>query len=105
MARLSFFVRREFPSLILAAVLVLVLLNAIFGAMNPRDLLTLRQHRAMLEARSAELSARNQALRTSVQRLTGDNAYLQHLIRHELGFARPDEVIYRFAPDSAASSR
>jgi cell division protein FtsB len=104
MARLSFFVRREFVSLILGAVLILTLVNAIFGPMNSRDLTVLRTHRAMLEARRARLLERNQALSTSVAKLSSDNSYIEHLIRRELGFARTDEVIYRFAPHSSSAS-
>ena len=105
MARLSFFVRREFLSLILASVLGLTIISAIVGPMNPRDLIVLRRHTAILEARRDRLIEKNQALKTSVQKLSSDDSYLQRLIRRELGFARSDEVIYRFPSDSTPLAR
>jgi cell division protein FtsB len=38
----------------------------------------------------------NGELAERTQRLQSDDAYLQRLIRRELGYARADELIYRF---------
>ncbi len=42
------------------------------------------------------LIAKNSELAARTQRLQSDDAYLQRLIRRELGYARDDELVYRF---------
>jgi len=68
-----------------------------------RDLIVLRQHRVRLERVRQDLRAEQAALQTQVQKLRSDDRYLQSLIRRELGFARPDELIYRFKSEPQAS--
>jgi cell division protein FtsB len=104
MARLSRALRREWLSLILGAVLLVLLANCIWGPLNPRDLAVLRQHREALETQRAELIARNAGLRTIVQKLGSDRRTLEHLIRRELGYTRPGELVYRFPATSAAAT-
>ncbi len=96
MARLSSALRREWLSLILGTVLIVLLANCIWGPLNPRDLAMLRRHREALEAQRAELIARNAELGTIVQKLGSDRRTLEHLIRRELGYTRPGELVYRF---------
>ncbi|HEY6394165.1 MAG TPA: septum formation initiator family protein [Candidatus Binataceae bacterium] len=100
MVRLRIYIRREWLSLILAAVLVVLMLDCILGPLGPRDLYNLRHHQALLETKRSQLLARNADLTTNVQRLRSDNRYIEHLIRRELGFARAGEVIYKFGDDS-----
>jgi cell division protein FtsB len=100
MTRLSFLIRREWLSLIFGAVLVLLVVNVLVAPQGPADLLSLRQHRAELEAREANLAADNDRFRTDVQKLRSDDRYLQTMIRRELGYARPDELVYKFTGDS-----
>jgi cell division protein FtsB len=104
MTRLSFTLRREWLSLIFGGVLVLLLLSAIFGNLGPRDLIALQSHRAVLEERRNQLAADNASLRTHVQKLRSDDRYIERLIRRELGYARPDELVYKFA-DGANADR
>ncbi len=102
MLRLSNTLRREWPSLILGAILAALVGNALMGANGPRDLLLLRQRRAQLEVVRAKLMGREAELETSVQNLRSNDRYLEHLIRRELGYARPDELVYKFTgPPSA----
>ena len=96
MTRLSMFVRREWLSLILGALLIVFGLSLMYGPLGPKDLLALRHHRRALEARRAELAARNQQLETNVQKLRSDKRYQEHLVRRELGYTRPDEFVYKF---------
>lgn len=77
--------------------------NATVAAMGPRDLLLLRGRRAELEAKRSELMVRKAELETSVQNLRSNDRYLEHLIRKELGYARPDEMIYKFTGPAASS--
>jgi cell division protein FtsB len=100
MTRLSFLLRREWLSLIFGAVLVTLLLSTLLGNLGPRDLLALQSHRAALEARRDQLAADNATFRTRIQRLRSDDRYIERLIRRELGYARPDELVYKFADDN-----
>ena len=101
MTRLSFLIRREWLSLIFAGVLVMLLLSVLMGSSGPRDLIALQRHRAELEARRDSLAAENASFRTEIQKLRSDDRYLERLIRRELGYARPDELIYKFSDESA----
>ena len=96
MGGLSQYMRREWLSLILAAVVVTLGLNCVLGQRGLRDLLILREHRTRLERTRHELRADKAALETEVQNLRSDELYLQRRIRRELGFARQNELIYRF---------
>jgi len=103
MTRLSFLLRREWLSLIFGGVLAMLLLSAALGNLGPRDLVALRSHRAALEERRNQLAADNVAFRTRVQKLRSDDRFIERLIRRELGYARPDELVYKFADDNDAS--
>ena len=104
MYRLGRHLRREWLSLILGTVLVLLGGNAIFGPQGPRDLLALRARRAELEAVRTRLAAQNAALASTAQKLGSDDSYIERAIRRELGYARPNELIYKF-PTASDSSR
>ena len=100
MTRLSFLLRREWLSLIFGAVLVMLVLSGLLGNLGARDLLALRSDRVALEARRDRLAADNAEFRTRVQKLRSDDRYIESLIRRELGYARPDELVYKFADDN-----
>lgn len=100
MSRLSLFLRREWLSLIFAAVLVMLLLNAMLGKLGPRDLIALQSHRAALDKRRNQLAAENAAFKTRIAKLRSDDRYIERLIRRELGYARPDELVYKFAGEN-----
>jgi cell division protein FtsB len=87
----------------LSAVLVGLFCNALLATMGPRDLLLLRERRSELETKRAELMLQKAELETSVQNLRSNDRYIQHLIRRELGYARPDELVYKFTSTSASS--
>jgi cell division protein FtsB len=76
-------------------------LGGSFGSSGPRDLLVLRQRSTTLANERDSLVSDNTALRERIVRLKSDDAYLQQLIRQELGYARPGEFVFRFArPES-----
>ncbi len=75
------------------------------GPLGPGDLIALRAERRALEARRAKLIARNAALGTNVQNLTSNDRYLERVIRRELGFTRPDEIVYKFTDSDSRASR
>ena len=99
MFRLSLYLRREWLSLILGAVLVALMANCLTGSLGPRDLIALRRQRVHLETLRDRLLVENTELKARIVKLRSDDKYLQRLIRRELGYARADEFVYRF-PDS-----
>jgi cell division protein FtsB len=103
MTRLGFHLRRQWSSLILAGILLILAVNAIWGPLSPRDLLILRRERVNLTAQHQTLLDRNAALRTSIQNLRSNDRYLQHLIRRELGYTGPSELVYKFTGDQPPS--
>jgi cell division protein FtsB len=89
----------------LGTILIALFCNAMLAAMGPRDLLLLRERRSELEATRTELSVRKAELETNVQNLRSNDRFIEHLIRKELGYARPDELVYKFpGPVSSADS-
>jgi cell division protein FtsB len=96
MSRLSFYLRREWLTLILGMALIGLLLNCWRGPLGPEDLLILRQHHARLTAERDRLIADNGNMRRDISRLQTDDLYLQSVIREELGYVRPGEIVYRF---------
>jgi cell division protein FtsB len=98
--------RREWVNLMLAGVLVGLMSNALFAAMGPRDLFLLRERRSELEAKRADLQVQQTQLETNVNNLRSNDRYLEHLIRTELGYARSDELVYKFtAPADSSDSQ
>lgn len=105
MTKVSFLIRREWLSLIFGAVLVLLAANVLLGPQGPRDLVALRTHRSSLEAQRVKLAADSELFRTTAQKLRSDDRYIERLIRRELGYARADELVYRFSSDPQAAPR
>lgn len=88
----------------IGALLIVVCLNLAVAPHGLRDLLLLRHHRTRLELEREHEQGENRDLEATVGKLRSDDAYIQRLIRKELGFARSNELIYRFAGDNSASS-
>jgi cell division protein FtsB len=99
MAKVRFLMRRVWLNLILGAVLALLIISCIVAPLGPRDLALLRHRRAQLEVARDRLIADNVELTARTRRLQSDDAYLERLIRRELGYARADELVYRFPHD------
>lgn len=100
---LSEWLRRESLALILGAALVVVCLNCVIAPHGLRDLLVLRHARAQLEAEREHVQAENRDLQGTIEKLQSDDAYLQRLIRKQLGFAHSNELIYRFSSDNSSA--
>jgi len=99
MTRLSILLRREWLSLIFGAVLAMLVLSALLGKQGPRDLIALQSHRAALEQRCSQLAADNAAVKLRIDRLRSDDRYIEREIRRELGYTRPDELVYKFTDE------
>jgi cell division protein FtsB len=96
------YLRREWLTLTLAAVSALVALDFALAPLGVRDLLALRAERTRLEAIHLRLLESNAELKGKVRLLKGDSDYLQRLIREQLGYVRPGEIVYRFSTRSAS---
>jgi cell division protein FtsB len=46
----------------------------------------------------------NAALKLKLERLGNDDRYLERRIREQLGYVRPDEMVYRFATEASSPS-
>ncbi|MGH7863499.1 MAG: FtsB family cell division protein [Candidatus Binataceae bacterium] len=103
--RLSHRLRREWLALILGGGLAAFAIVTVAGSQGPGDLLVLRRYRGQLEARRERLEQGNAKLGTIVQKLRSDDRYLERLIRRELGYARENELIYRFGDDPTGDPR
>jgi len=100
MYRLRDWLHREALTLILGVLLAIALINLAVAPHGLRDLLVLRHHRSRLEAEREQRAAQQRELQATIDRLQSDDAYIQRIIRKELGYARGNELIYRFASDS-----
>ena len=59
-------------------------------------LMRLRAERRALGDTAFALLAENERLRGEIERLRGDDLYLEGLARRQLGLVRPNEYVYRF---------
>ena len=100
------YLRGRWLTLALIGVCGLLAADFVSGPSGLRDLIALRERRAQLEAAHRELLKSNAELRVKLGRLGHDDRYLERRIREELGYVRPDELVYRFATedDSAQAS-
>jgi cell division protein FtsB len=103
--RLSLYLRRQWLTLILATACGLLLVDFVTGPLGMRDLMVLRGRRAQLETAHRELVKSNAALKLKLGRLRTDDHYLQRRIREQLGYVRPDELVYRFATETTPDDR
>jgi cell division protein FtsB len=81
----------------LVSILGGLLSDGLWGTWGTRDLMILRQHSRRLVNERDRLLQDNAAFRKRIVRLNSDDAFLQQLIRQELGYVRPGELIYRFS--------
>jgi cell division protein FtsB len=96
MHRLSSVLSPQWPTLIFALILGGLALDANSGSSGLRRLLVLRQHSTTLAAERDRLRLENANIRDRIARLRSDDAYLEQLIRRDLGYTRPGELVYRF---------
>jgi cell division protein FtsB len=84
-------------ALVLAIVAVAV--SLVVGEHGIAHLVRLRTERRALADATFTLLTRNQGLRGEIDRLRGDDLYLEGLARRQLGLVRPEEFVYRFRRD------
>lgn len=78
-----------------ATVLALSAFFAIFGSRGVMDLRQLHEQQAEVEAVAYSLALKNQRLRDHLDRLEGDDRYLEKIARERLGWIKPGELVYR----------
>ena len=103
--RLRLYLRRQWLTLILASACGLLMVDFVTGPLGMLDLIVLRGRRAQLETAHRELLKSNAALKLKLGRLRTDDHYLQRRIREQLGYVRPDELVYRFATETTSEPR
>jgi cell division protein FtsB len=97
--RFTLYLRSRWLTLVLTGACALLAADFVSGPSGLRDLIALRARRAQFEAAHRDLLKSNAELRVKVARLGGDDRYLERRIREELGYVRPDELVYRFATE------
>jgi cell division protein FtsB len=96
MRNLNHRLRPKWPTLIFGMLLTGLGFDALYGPSGPRDLLVLRQHASALAIQLNRLHVDNAAIRDRIARLRTDDSYLELVIREDLGYVRPGELVYRF---------
>jgi cell division protein FtsB len=105
MRRIRLYLCREWLTLILATTCAVLALDFATGPLGMRDLIALRGRQSQLEITHQRLLESNAALNRKLGHVRGDASYLERLIREELGYVRPDEIVYRFAPETTLDDR
>ena len=83
-------------TIVLLLAMLGVLGSLVFGRDGAASLLALRAERQRLGEEAVALLQQNADLRDRIDRLRTDDRFLESLARRELGFVRPDEIVYRF---------
>ncbi len=80
----------------LVAAIVVVLGSLALARDGVPNLLALRRERQRLGEEAVAVLQENSTLRDQLARLRNDDRFLERLVRRELGFVGPGEVVYRF---------
>lgn len=82
---------------------VLLVFSTVSGDRGVLHLQSLSAEQEGLEAQVFILLRENEALRECIARLKTDDIFLERVVREEIGFVRPGEIVYRFQAASSAS--
>lgn len=81
-------------------ILVLIILGfTVFGDRGLIKLVSYQRQREALAAEASRLQQENQRLTDEIERLKGDDSYLEQLAREELGMVKPGELVFQFTED------
>ena len=83
-------------TIVLLIAIVAVLGSLVLGHDGVPRLLGLRAERQRLGEQAVALLQQNAGLRDQIERLRTDDRFLEAMARRELGYVRPDEIVYRF---------
>jgi len=84
----------------LFAAILLALGSLVLARDGIPNLVALGRERQRLGEQAVALLEQNATLRDQIKRLRSDDRFLEAAARHDLGFVRTDETVYRF-PRSA----
>ena len=87
---------RKFIEISLLVVMFIALTLSLLGSNGLLRLNHLRNERDALEKKEAELTADLAQTREEISAINSDAQAIERKVRTELGFARPDEVVYVF---------
>lgn len=82
---------------------VVFVFSSVLGDRGVLHLQSLLAEQETLAARVFILLRENEALRECIARLKTDDSFLERVVREELGFVRPGEIVYRFQSTTSAS--
>ena len=92
----------------LILVVVLAFAGVLFTMFSPEGLLQwyrLRKEVVKLSAENDQLRQVNEQLRAESRRLATDRKEIERTIRTEMGYVKSDELVFKFAPATAATSK
>lgn len=92
----------RFRSLLALAVVSLLILLAVAGLKNYRELTAAQERQTLLENRIEQTRERNRVQEVRLRRLESDPAALERLAREDLRMARPGDVIILLPAETAA---
>jgi cell division protein FtsB len=82
---------------------VIMILVVLFSHRGLYQIYRFRHERLQLEQENARLAAENTRLARTIDRLQHDPVLIQDLIRQELNFVKPNEIIFQFPPEKPAA--
>jgi cell division protein FtsB len=99
--------RRRALRTMLGLVLVLAIVDGVFGERGVLANMHLRQRNARQQASIDELTAHNASLTDDIRRLREDPSAVEELAREELGLIKDGEllIILRDTPESATTAK
>jgi len=80
---------------------VLAVASVTFGWQTWREYQRLQEVARVMEKRLSVAQQRLEDQQEQLRRLESDSAYVEMVIRRRLGYAKPDELIFRFEEDSS----
>ena len=97
------FLRRNI-TLFLAAGLVLLLLQDVFGTHGVLAMRRAQKDSEKVQQEIDRVNQENRQLQDNVKALKSDPQAVEHIAREELGLARPGEIVFQTAPKQNDSS-
>jgi cell division protein FtsB len=88
--------RRSVIAVYILLFVALTLFAALFYLQTYGEYAALKADESENRQRVVELESRLAAQRLTLERLREDPAFVEQTLRERLGFARPDEVVFRF---------
>ncbi len=90
--------------LIVAAAILAIALEGVFGAHGVLAMLRLKQQVREAQQQTQKLDQENQKLTNQVRALKSNPETIERLAREQLGLARPGELIFKLPPKTPAQN-